>query len=64
MDALVVKFLELANDLIDRMVTVEGVHYTIRYLVDFGFTQDELISMNFLAEEIIEALVFGGNLYE
>jgi len=39
--------LDLANELIDRMVETDGLSYTINYLLDFGFTKDQLIDMYF-----------------
>jgi hypothetical protein len=63
-DNLTEKRMYLSEDLIDRMINIEGVHYTIRYLVAFGFTEDELVEMLFDRETIMEALVLGGEFDE
>lgn len=46
------KMIELADTLIDDRINLYGVTNTIAYLMDFGFTDDELIEMGFDSDDV------------
>jgi len=52
MDSLTEKRLGLSDDLLDRMIEWEGVGYAIDYLIELGFSREELILMAFNVEDI------------
>jgi hypothetical protein len=52
MDDLIARRLDLCNDLIDRMVEMDGLEYTIKYLKEFGFSKENLEEMYFDRKDI------------
>lgn len=48
------KMIELADVLIDDRINLYGVPNTIAYLMDFGFTDEELVEMGFLSDDVYE----------
>lgn len=46
------KMIELADTLIDDRINLYGVNNTLAYLMDFGFTDDELIEMGFDSDDV------------
>ena len=46
------KLVSLANDTIDDRIDLFGCKETVLYLLDYGFTREELIDMDFDEEEV------------
>lgn len=46
------KMIELADTLIDDRINLYGVNNTLAYLMDFGFTDDELLEMGFDSDDV------------
>lgn len=46
------RIIELADALIDDRIDLYGINNTIAYLVNFGFTDEELIEMGFDADDV------------
>lgn len=45
---------EMLNELLDLLIDMNGVLWTVTWLLDSGFTEEQLIKMNFAHEDIIK----------
>jgi hypothetical protein len=46
---------ELLNDLLDYVIDEQGVLWTVQWLLDSGFTEEQLIKLGFAHEDIVNA---------
>lgn len=48
------RMIDLMNRLLDDMVEMYGYRWTINYLLDFGYTDDEIVGLGFEQRDIDE----------
>lgn len=46
------KMIRLADSMIDDRINMYGIANTIAFLMDFGFTDDELVEMSFDPDDV------------
>ncbi len=48
------KMANLGNDLIEVLIEMNGVEWVIKYLIEWGLTIDEMVSIGFIREDLEE----------
>ncbi len=48
------KMAKLGNNLIDVLIETNGVEWVIKYLIEWGLTIDEMVSIGFIREDLEE----------